>query len=78
MIERLQEASRAGLNRQATIPYGHPVWTDGGWKTFLDSPASVRSRVRYVERNPEKEGLERQAWDFVVAYDGWPFHKGRG
>jgi hypothetical protein len=71
MIERLQEATRDGLNRQALVSSGHPVWTVGGWKVFLDSPAAVRLRVAYVERNPDNERLGWQAWPFVVAYEGW-------
>ncbi len=75
MIERLQDATRAGLNRKALVPANHPVWTVGGWRVFLDSPAAVRGRVGYVERNPEKEGLSRQEWGFVTGYDGWPFER---
>jgi hypothetical protein len=71
MIERLQEATRERLERQALVSSGHPAWTVGGWKVFLDSPRAVRRRVAYVEKNPEKEGLGRQAWPFVIAYDGW-------
>ena len=59
------------------LPSSHPVWTKGGWDRYLDSPEAIRGRIRYVEGNPEKEGLPRQEWPFVVAYDGWPFHKRR-
>jgi REP element-mobilizing transposase RayT len=76
MIERLQEATRSGLNREALVAQGHPVWTVGGWKTFLDSADAVRSCVRYVEGNPERERMAPQAWPYVVEYDGWPFRPG--
>jgi REP element-mobilizing transposase RayT len=76
MIERLQNATRAGLNRERLVPDGHPVWTVGSWKTFLDSADAVRSCVRYVEGNPERERMAPQAWPFVVQYDGWPFRPG--
>jgi hypothetical protein len=72
MIERLQAASRDALNNGIARFRDHPVWTEGGWKTYLDSTGAVRSRVRYVEGNPMKEGLPRQVWPFVVTYDGWP------
>jgi REP element-mobilizing transposase RayT len=71
IIERLQEATRLGLEEKQLIPQGHPAWTDGGWKVFLDSPDAVRSRIRYVENNPLKSGLPRQEWPFVIAYGGW-------
>ena len=53
----------------------HPIWTKGGWDRFLDSAEAIRSRIRYVEGNPEKEGLPQQDWPFVVRYDGWPYHR---
>jgi REP element-mobilizing transposase RayT len=76
MIERLQDATRAGLNRKRLFPDGHPVWTVGGWKTFLDSADAVRSCIGYVERNPNRERMARQTWPFVTAYDGWPYRPG--
>lgn len=75
MIERLQEATRAALVRESMVPVDHPVWTQGGWRKFLDSPEAVRRCVAYVERNPLKEGMPRQTWDFVSPYDGWPFRR---
>ncbi len=76
MIARFQAASREHLVAGSAVPPNHPVWTDGGWKTFLDSAAAVRGRVRYVENNPAKAGLPSQKWTWVVPYDGWP-HAGR-
>ena len=75
MIEHFQHESRLRFSSEFALPDGHPVWTKGGWDKFLDSPDAVRRRIRYVEGNPEKEGLPRQRWPFVVAYDGWPYHK---
>jgi hypothetical protein len=73
MIERLQDASRLRLSAAGLVPADHPVWTSGGWRVFLDSPAAVRGRVAYVEGNPEKAASARQVWPFVTAYDGWSF-----
>jgi REP element-mobilizing transposase RayT len=75
MIERLQEATRAALVRDALVPDDHPVWTSGGWRKFLDSAEAVGRCLAYVERNPGREGMPQQAWDFVVPYDGWPFRR---
>ena len=73
MIVRLQEASRLRLSNEELVSPNHPVWTSGGWKSFLDSPAVVAAAVRYVEKNPLKAGLGPQRWPFVQPYDGWNF-----
>jgi REP element-mobilizing transposase RayT len=38
----------------------------GEWKVYLDTEEDVFRAIEYVERNPEKEGLPRQDWAFVV------------
>jgi REP element-mobilizing transposase RayT len=75
MIENFQNDSRAYLQKNGVVPAQHPVWTLKGWHVFLDSSEDVRRCIRYVEGNPMKEGLPRQEWPFVTAYDNWPFHK---
>jgi REP element-mobilizing transposase RayT len=45
-----------------------PVWGAHGWNVFLNTHAAVERAIRYVERNPEKEGKKRQRWSFVVPY----------
>jgi REP element-mobilizing transposase RayT len=74
MIERFQRQSRIVESLVDPTMMNHPIWTKGGWDRFLDSPEAVRTRVRYVEENPQKEGLPHQEWAFVVKYDGWPLH----
>lgn len=39
-------------------------WGRGQWKVYLD-PDHVESAIRYVERNPLKEGKPRQTWSWV-------------
>jgi REP element-mobilizing transposase RayT len=75
MIDHFQAESRLRFSSVNAVPAGHPIWTKGGWNKFLDVPRAVRQRIQYVENNPMKEGLRRQAWPFVVLYDDWPFHK---
>jgi REP element-mobilizing transposase RayT len=75
MIEILQNESRSRIVESKFVSPDHPVWTKNGWKVFLNTPDEVRQRIAYVERNPVKEGLPRQGWPFVTAYDNWPFHK---
>lgn len=76
MLEQLQQQSRATLLAIGACPVDHPVWIEGGWRGFLDSPHEVRTRVRYTLRNPKKDGLAEQTWPFVVPYDNWPLHPG--
>lgn len=72
MILNLQAASHLRLNDAGVVDPRHPIWTQGGWKSFLDNPAAVRSAIRYVEENPKKSALQPQSWPFVTPYDGWP------
>jgi REP element-mobilizing transposase RayT len=76
MVENLMAASRAALVRAGRDP-AHPTWTAGhGWSVFLGHPDELRRTIRYIERNPVKDGLPAQVWDFVRPYDGWPLHPG--
>lgn len=77
MIAELQSSSRLALYESGTVVMEHPVWTEKGWRVFLFTPDEIRSRIRYVEQNPIKEGLGPQSWPFVTKYDGWPLHKRR-
>lgn len=78
MIDNIQASSRLRLSPSPTIPANHPIWTDGGWKVFLDSPYRIRAVVSYIEKNPIKVKLPPQNWPFVTQYDGWPFASKRG
>ena len=73
--DALADASRERLRELQQIGPRHPVWAERPYKVFLRTPEEVRARIRYVERNPEKEGLPPQRFDFVKTYDNWPFHK---
>ena len=76
MIASLQKSSCLALGAMGFGGDGHPIWTHGGWRVFLDDPDEIRRTIRYVEHNPVAEGLPRQYWDFVKEYDGWPLHAG--
>jgi REP element-mobilizing transposase RayT len=78
MIGNFQGKSRASLLKYEHAPEEHPLWTKRGWKVFVNSPEEVRARIRYVEKNPLREGLAAQSWPFVVEYDKWPVHNQRG
>jgi REP element-mobilizing transposase RayT len=79
VIECLKRASTRGMNKEGL----HPLqafprangrlpspWAGGGWKVYLDTPAEMRSRIRYVEQNPVRAGFPPQRWSFVVPYMG--------
>jgi REP element-mobilizing transposase RayT len=74
MIENLQSLSRKRLEHLR--PAGHPLWTRGGWRVFLDHPDEMWRTIRYIEENPIRQHLPRQSWPLVVAYDNWPLHPG--
>jgi REP element-mobilizing transposase RayT len=76
MIDKIQTLSRERLVELGLREAGHPVWTRGGWKVFLDHPDDVQRTIRYVEANPVKIGLPPQNWPCVRKYDNWPLHAG--
>lgn len=57
------------------ISPNHPVWTARPYKVFLFNPQDVWTRIRYVEKNPEKENLPPQSSPFTTPYDNWPHHQ---
>lgn len=71
----IADSCRLRLREFEDVGSDHPVWSTRPYKVFLRTPAEVRARICYVERNPEKEGLTAQPYDFVQSYDNWPFHK---
>ncbi len=79
VIACLKRAGTRGMNDEGlhplrAFPRGNgrlPVpWAAGGWVVHLNSPEEMRSRIRYVERNPVRAGLRPQRWTFVVPYEG--------
>ena len=73
MWNAFADVIRLRLREFPNIGARHPVFSDRPYKVFLRNPAEVRTRIAYVERNPEKEGLPRQQLPFIVAYNSWPF-----
>ncbi|HUW82884.1 MAG TPA: transposase [Phycisphaerae bacterium] len=43
------------------------MWSRGLWKVFLNREHGVHRAIRYVERNPAREGKLPQKWSFVTA-----------
>jgi REP element-mobilizing transposase RayT len=66
---------RLRLRFPTEISPNHPVISARPYKVFLYHPDQVWDRIGYVQSNPLKENLPAQRWDFVAAYDNFPFHK---
>jgi hypothetical protein len=77
MRDAFANASRAAVLALGRCNPNHPVWSSRPYKVFLDTPEAVVAEVHYIWKNPVKEGLPAQNWDFVQPYNGWPFHKHR-
>jgi REP element-mobilizing transposase RayT len=73
--DALANGARDTLIARHLVDPSHPVWSSRPHSVYLNTPSEVVSRVDYVQKNPEKEGLPPQHWDFVKAYDGWPGKK---
>jgi REP element-mobilizing transposase RayT len=65
MLCRIAEGTFHALHERGLVPEGHPVWADRPYKVFLRTRDEVLGRIDYVEKNPMKEGLARQHWEFV-------------
>ena len=62
VVKCSKDAVRYGLRP------GRPVWTAGYDKRFCFDAATVRNRVRYVERHNVARGWPAQPWPFRVGY----------
>lgn len=67
------EATRVLKERFPSIAQDHPIWSHRPYIVYIYDAAGIRSRIKYVNDNPPKERLPRQAHPFVLPYDGWPF-----
>ena len=82
--DRLKGRASAFLRRAGLHPFcGYEdargrlptPWAVGRWRVFLDTEGEVARAVRYVETNPEKDGLRPQGWRFVQR-PGWMPQRG--
>ena len=78
-IEQIVSHLKARASRQLRSEGLHPfaslarddgslpsVWSEGLWKVYCRDESHVRSAIRYVERNPGREGCRSQRWRFVT------------
>jgi REP element-mobilizing transposase RayT len=63
VVKCAKDAVRYGLKP------GRPIWTEGYDKRFCFDEASLRNRIRYVERHNEHLGQSPRPWPFITP---WP------
>lgn len=70
LVIQLKGAATVELARRQIHPFAGEAkaFARGEWVVFLDTPTRVQRAIRYVELNPEKEGLPRQRWPFVTPF----------
>lgn len=71
----LKGAATSELSSRDLHPFANTPYSNGRlpspWARkicFLKNQADVFRAIRYVERNPLKDGLPKQRWTFVVPY----------
>lgn len=72
LVIQLKGAATTALCDRGIHPFGKQAkaFARGEWVVFLDTFDDVHRAIRYVELNPEKEGLPRQHWPFVTPFIG--------
>lgn len=79
LVIQLKGVATQSLKKQGIHPFGTmqdeqgrtpKCFARGEWKVYLDPPDVPRA-IRYVERNPEKEGKPAQTWSFVTPPPRW-------
>jgi hypothetical protein len=68
VVKCAKEAARYGLD------VGRPIWTDGYDKRFCFDIASLKNRVRYVERHNEAMGWPARPWPQIMDLDTYLTH----
>ena len=77
MVIGLKSRATAALKKEGIHPHNAlrqrtgsvpKCFARGAWKVYLD-PEDLDRAIRYVEKNPVKEGLPRQRWSFVTRVD---------
>ncbi len=76
LVVQLKGAATRHLESEGIHPFQHlparngavpKCFARGEWKVFLNNQEAILRAVRYVNANPEKEGLRPQHWPFVRA-----------
>ena len=63
VLDPMEQFSRSG----GAIP---SPWGKGLWKVYINSAEQLRAVIRYIEKNPIREGKRMQRWSFVTPWNG--------
>jgi len=69
MRNNFTQSAAQMLRNSPAFGADHPIWSKRPYKVYLKSPAEIRTRIGYVERNPQKEGLAPQHWNFITPFE---------
>lgn len=71
IVDRLKGRSSQRVRESRHLPRALerrqrvPIWTQGYWVRYVNSPEQMEYAVRYVRNNPVREGRPLQDWGFV-------------
>lgn len=65
----LEEGTHPFQDRRTSDGTVPCAWGRRGWRVYLNSVDDILRAIRYVETNPVKQGLARQAHAFVTRYE---------
>jgi REP element-mobilizing transposase RayT len=65
LVNKLKGCATRQLRAEELFPISRTCWSRGQWKVFLNSGQAIDRAIRYVERNPIREGMRQQHWSFV-------------
>jgi len=74
MSAACKEGIRDALRGAGVVPEDHPVFSADVRDMYKSDPAAARRCVRYIRDNFPQHALPIVDYDFVTAYDDWPFH----
>ncbi len=66
--EQLVGENRHPFQSQIDVGASPKCFARGEWKVFLECDEDIQRGIRYVEENPENEGMPRQTWPFVTPF----------
>lgn len=82
VAELLKQAATTGLNHEDRLPFrdqprksnGRPpgCWVRGHWSVYLDTEDDILRAIDYVNRNPTRDGFQKQHWSLVTPFSGLP------
>lgn len=81
VVRRLKQAASIALAEEGVHPLQNYSEKDGSiptpwarrcWKCFIDNEPYAHAAIKYVFRDPTKEGKSPQQWSFLTPFTGLP------